>query len=90
MELIDKLKITDRLGFIHTAVIKHFPVIGLSIAYTERDERIASREYGRMIPPAGDDDREWEEWDGRFREWVDGAIADLTNECKSYFDKKLK
>lgn len=90
MTFTDQIKITDRLGFIHTVVIKHFPAIGLSIACTEHDERIASREYGRMIPPTGDCDKEWEQWEELFREWADGAVSDLTDECKSYFDKKTK
>lgn len=89
MEIKEEIKINDNLGFIYNITIKHHPVAGVSIAYYN-DMRIASREYGRMMPPIGDNDKEWEEWEERFGEWTDAAISDLQIECKKYFDELKK
>lgn len=86
MELVDNITITDKHGFIKKIVVKHNPTIGISIAYHD-DNRIASREYGIMHPPMSDDDREWEQWEERFRERCDGIISDLNLECKMYFNQ---
>lgn len=88
MEAIkDEIKITDKHGFIYHVTIKHHPSIGVSLAYYD-DRIIARREYGRMTPPMSDNDKEWEEWEERFREWADASITDLQIECKQYFDNK--
>jgi len=88
MELKDQIKVTDKMGFIYNVSITHLPGIGISIAY-HNGTPIARREYGRMLPPMSDDDREWEEWEMRFREWADGPLVDLEHECKLYFDLAL-
>jgi len=87
MEYKDELKVEDKHGFIYEVVIKHFPQIGISTAYYN-DDIIAQREYGRMLPPIGDDDREWEMFDERMEEWSADAITDLEPECKSYFNRR--
>lgn len=85
LEIKDDITVRDKDGFVYNVTIKHHPATGVSIAYYN-DARIASREYGRMLPPTSDDDKEWEEWEERFREWADGSITDLRIECKQYFD----
>lgn len=87
--IIDKITITDKKGFTWPVHIEHHPNLGVSIAFYD-GSRITSREYGKMHSPAGDDDREWEEWEERFREWADAAIEDLKLACKEYFDKPMK
>ncbi len=89
MEIKDEIKITDKLGFVYNVIIKHHPSKGMSIAFYD-DMRIAHREYGRMMPPFGDDDREWEQWEERFREWADASITDLQYACTEHFNKALK
>jgi hypothetical protein len=88
MELKDEIKVTDKMGFVYTVTVKHWPVTGISIAYHD-DRRIAQREYGRMLPPTSDNDREWEQWQERFREWADASISDLILDCVSHFNRAL-
>jgi len=87
MEIIDQLKITCKHGFNYTVVVKHHPVIGMSVAYFD-DRHIARREYGRFQPPFGDNDLEWEQWHQRFAEYVGGPLSDLERMCKYYFDNQ--
>ncbi len=86
MEIKDEIKIIGKGGFVYYVTIKHYPLIGLSIAYL-KDLRIASREYGRMLPPMSDDDKEWEEWEERFKGLGDAAISDLQLDCQEYFNR---
>ncbi len=87
MEIKDEIQIIDSHGFRHLVVINHHPELGLSIAWHDR-KRIASREYGRMMPPTSDTDKEWEEWEERFREFADGIISDLQLSCREYINEK--
>lgn len=86
-ELRDEIKVTDKRGFIYNVLIIHHPAAGISIAYYNGSP-IARREYGRSLPPQSDDDREWEEWETRFREWIDGPLIDLEHDCKIHFDRQ--
>ncbi len=81
MEITDNIKITSNHGFIYGVVVKHHPEQGFSAAYYN-DRIIGSREYGKMLLPVSDDDKEWEEWEERFREWADAAIIDLERKCQ--------
>lgn len=65
--------------------VKHYPWIGVSIAYYN-DEQIASREYGRSLcPPYSDDDKEWEVYEQKLHELADEIETDLEPMCKEYF-----
>ena len=87
MELKDEINITCNRGFVYAVTMLHHPHLGMSFAcYGEKI--IARREYGRTLPPMGDNDAEWEAWEERFREWVGGPIADLELECRQYFNNK--
>lgn len=89
MEIKDTVKIYDKWNFIYNVIIKHYPVTGISIAYYD-DQIIASRQYGRMLPPISDNDREWEEWEERFIEWAEAAILDLQYDCTQHFNNKFR
>lgn len=87
MELKNTIKVTDKHGFIYEVEVTHTPHHGFSTA-RYRGSIIASRSYGRMLPPQTDDDAEWEEWQTHFYEWVDGPDALLGIDCKTYFDNQ--
>jgi hypothetical protein len=51
------VKIIDKHGFVHSVTFKHVPSVGISMAYHFGD-MVASREYNKIKPPIGDDDRD--------------------------------
>lgn len=88
-EITDKIKVYDDKGFHYEVEIKHTPHFGISFAYYQ-GRIIASREYGRIHEPIGDNDQDWERYEELLSEWKDAAITDLSPSCKEYFNNQYK
>lgn len=88
MVYTDNISVTDQRGFKHPVCLKHFPINGVSIAYY-KGSRIAQKEYGRMTAPAGDVDHEWEVFEMRFRESLEGLLSDFEKEISVELGKQL-
>lgn len=83
----DIIKVVDNRGFYYEVKVEHHPELGISFA-KYRELLIDRFEYGRYIPPLGDDDREWEEFQERFNESAGGdALAHFEHSCKEYFNQ---
>lgn len=65
-------------------LIIHYPLAGVSVAY-HMGSVVATREYGKMIPPDTDSDQAWEEFQARFEE--KGYTEDIELSCLEYFAK---
>lgn len=87
MEIQDKLKIVDQKGFHFDVIVTHRPASGFSVA-THEGEALATREYGKFSLPSSDDDREWEEFQERFHDFIGGPMSDLERSCKEHFNRK--
>ena len=85
----EEIKIYDQKGFYYYVKVKHWPQLGVTSAHYD-DRIIASREYGRILEPIDDDDRDWERYEELYAEWRDAAISDLTHECENHFNQQYK
>ena len=83
--MTDTVKIEDKHGFIHDVKFFHATELGFSIAYYN-DTPIASRDYGKLFCPMGDDDREWEMYQEQLENWKADAETDLKPECLTYIN----
>lgn len=85
----DELKIIDGHGFVYRVDVEHHPELGISFA-VYKGSRVARFEYGRWLLPRTDDDREWEEFEERFRGQIGGdALSQFEFSLKEYFDYQL-
>lgn len=81
------LSIVDNHGFNYKVLVKHFPHIGISLAYYN-DVIIAQYEYGIYHTPITDDDAEWEQYEEKFFEGIGGeALERLELQCVKYFNE---
>jgi hypothetical protein len=83
----EKLRVTDKKGFVPEIEIKYKPNLGFAIAY-HKGTIIASVELGKIREPMSDDEREWEMYEERLSEWVDEIKTNLIPMCVKYFNNQ--
>lgn len=85
----ETVQIQDEKGFQYEVQIEHTPHFGFSTAYYY-GAIIGQVELGRMLllEPQSDDDREWEQYEERFSEWMDDVKSNLIPIAQSYFNTK--
>lgn len=89
MKITNHFVILDKNGFSYRVEVNHFPLQGVSRAVFQGSP-IVTREYGRFLAPATDQDAAWEELQGRFQEQIgDGINSDFEAACRAYFDAQF-
>lgn len=79
--------VSDRRDFRYEVEIKFFQHQGFAMAYY-KGQPIADVTYSKLLPPASDNDAEWESYEERLMEWQSDAEIDLIPKCKEHFNNK--
>lgn len=82
----EKIKVTDKHGFIYEVNLEYKPHFGFTTA-TYDGQIIGQVELGRILEPLGDDDLEWERYEERFSEWTDEIKHNMDRICTNHFNK---
>lgn len=85
MATTENISIADKYDFRYDVTLEYHPHFGHTNAM-HRGRVIAQVSLGRINPPYGDDDREWEAYEERFAEWRDEIKQNIIPYCQQYFN----